>query len=247
MRQRGRITTVFDEQAMYEILSQALLAARLSPGAKLGEHKLAQHFGVSRERVRKVLHRLGHERLIDVVPNRGAFVGAPGLEQARAVYEARRVLESGIVTRLADCMTHEQLARLVSHLRQEFEAARKGNRPLSIKLSMIFHMILAEMTDNEFVMRQLQELVSRTAMLVVFFEPETSSSCGCEEHQKIVQALARRDVGAAAREMSTHLSLIETRLRPMRCEAVEADIDAALAQEIKRYRPRRASRVRTGA
>ena len=238
MRERGRTKAAFDEQAMYEVLSQALLAARLSPGAKLGEHKLAQQFGVSRERVRKVLHRLGHERLIDVVPNRGAFVGAPGLEQARAVYEARRVLESGIVSRLADRMTEGQLARLEAHLRQEFEAAQKGNRPLSIKLSMTFHMILAEMMDNEFVMRQLQELVSRTTMLVAFFEPEAASSCGCEEHQKIVQALARRDVGAAAREMSTHLSLIETRLRPMRCEAVESDIDAALAQEIKRYRPR---------
>jgi len=235
MRRRGRTTATFDEQAIYEILSQALLAARLSPGAKLGEHKLAELFGVSRERVRKVLHRLGHERLIDVVPNRGAFVGAPGFKRARAVYEARRVVESGIVAQLADHVTAKQLERLQAHVAWEFDVARSDNRPLSIRLSMVFHMMLAEMTDNEFVTRQLQELVSRTAMLVAYFEPETASFCGCEEHQTIVEALARRDLSGAARAMSTHLSLIETRLRPMRCEAVELDIDAVLAQEIKRF------------
>jgi DNA-binding GntR family transcriptional regulator len=236
----GRVNVTFDEQTIYEILSQALLAARLSPGAKLGEHQLAALFGVSRERIRKVLHRLGHERLIDVVPNRGAFVGNPGLEQARAVYEARRVIESGIVARLADRVTAEQLERLRAHVSREFDAARSDKRPLSIRLSMVFHMMLAEMTENEFVTRQLQELVSRTAMLVAYFEPETASSCGCEEHHTIVEALMRRDLPGAARAMSTHLSLIETRLRPMRCEVVEMGIDSVLAQEIKRFDSERA-------
>jgi FCD domain len=125
---------------------------------------------------------------------------------------------------------------LSAHVTKELEAARSGNRPLSIQLSMQFHMILAEMIGNEFVVRQLHELLGRTAMLVAFFEPESASSCGCEEHHRILHALAHRDLPGAARAMSTHLSLIETRLQPMRCETVEMDLDVVLAQEIKRYR-----------
>ena len=84
------------EAAIYEIMAEALLSGRLGPGAKLGEEKLAALFGVSRERMRKVLHRLGHERLIDVVRNRGAFVANPGLADAREIYEARRIVEGGL-------------------------------------------------------------------------------------------------------------------------------------------------------
>jgi len=88
------------EQAIHATLAQTLLAGRLAPGTQLIETRLAQIFGVSRERVRKVLHRLGHERLLELIPNRGCFVSNPTLAQAREIYEARRIVEGGLVGQL---------------------------------------------------------------------------------------------------------------------------------------------------
>ena len=73
------------EASIHRVLSQVLLAGRLAPGTQLVETRLAAVFGVTRERVRKVLHRLGHERLLEIVPNRGCFVSSPTLAQAREI------------------------------------------------------------------------------------------------------------------------------------------------------------------
>ena len=56
------------EDAVYDTLSRALLAGALAPGAPLRETALAEVFGVSRERIRKILLRLGTNRLIEMIP-----------------------------------------------------------------------------------------------------------------------------------------------------------------------------------
>lgn len=203
-----------DEEAIYQTIATTLLAGRLAPGAQLIEMRLAALFGVSRERIRKVLQRLGHERLLELIPNRGAFVAAPSLEQAREIYEARRIVEGGIVGRLAARITTAQTQMLRDHGNRELAALERGDRVQSIRLSAEFHVLLAEATGSPFVVRELQELVSRTSMLVAFFESAAASSCGCEEHQEIFQGLAAGDAGRAIRAMHVHLSLIETRLTP---------------------------------
>jgi len=236
---------LLDEQAIYTAISAALLAGRLAPGAKLGEQKLADIFGVNRERMRKVLHRLGHERLIEVIPNRGAFVAAPSLFDAREIYDARRIVEGGIVWGFAQSLGAAQLAQLQQHLALERAAEAAHDRAESIRLSGAFHKLLGEMTDNPFIVRQVQELVSRTAMLVAFFEPEQSSRCGCEEHAGIIEAIARGDGAAAARAMTTHLSLIETRLKPRAGPPPEIDLDQVF-RAVARPRARRRPAAGTG-
>jgi DNA-binding GntR family transcriptional regulator len=212
------------EELIYQTLAKTLLAGRLTPGTQLVESRLAKIFGVTRERVRKVLHRLGHERLLEVIVNRGAFVANPTLDQAREIYEARRIVEGGIAGRLAGRLSAAQAAALREHSRRELAALKRGDRALSIRLSGEFHVLLAECCGSPFVLRQLQELVSRTSMLVAFFEPAASSECACEEHDEILGALLKADAGRAIKAMHTHLSLIETRLTPR--AAVPADNDA---------------------
>jgi DNA-binding GntR family transcriptional regulator len=225
------------EEAVHRTLSQTLLAGRLPPGAQLVEMRLADIFGVSRERVRKVLHRLGHERLLDVIPNRGCFVSNPTLAQAREIYEARRIIEGGVAASLAGRLTNAQLAALAAHERAEHDALHAGNRALSIRLSGEFHILLASFTASPFVVRELQELVSRTSMLVAFFEPAASSECAFEEHEEITRALLSGDPGRAFKAMHVHLSLIETRLKPRATAPadtqVEHEIEQAWAQEQK--------------
>ena len=202
------------EEAVYDTVSRALLAGRLTPGTPLRETALAEVFGISRERVRKILLRLGTNRLSELVPNRGACVASPSLEQARDIYEARRILEGGIVGHLAPTLGTEQAALLTAHIARESDALARGDRAESVRLSAEFHMILAQATGNVFVVQQMQELVSRTSMLVAVYESASTTQCACDEHRDIFSALIRGDDAGAAKAMRTHLSLIETRLRP---------------------------------
>ena len=230
-----------DEAAVHGIMARALLAGRIPAGTKLGEHRLAELFDVSRERIRKVLHRLGHERLITVERNRGAFAIDPDLGEARTIYEARRILEGGIVAHLTDVLDEAGHTRLRAHIAAEEAARDAADRFTSIRLSSEFHTILGELTGNPMIIRPLQELVARTQMLVAFFEPDASVACQCEEHRAVFRSLAGRERSKAVRAMTTHLSLVETRLRPRICDAVAAPLDTVLEEEIARHRERQAA------
>ena len=210
------------ENIAYDILCEMLLSGGLPGGSKLGELDLADAFGVSRERIRKVLHRLGNERLIELIPNRGAFVADPSLGVAREIYDARRTLESGILLTLANTISSGQISELDEHLQQERAAAAKEDRVRMIQLSGAFHTKLAAMLGNEYITRYMQELVSRTSMLVALFE-QSAPPCGVHEHEEIVDALRRRDGTQAAKLGIAHLALIETRLkaRPQPLEAID--------------------------
>ena len=246
------VSAAFDDQAIHAVLSQTLLSGRLGGGAKLGEQKLAAVFGVTRERIRKVLHRLGHERLIEVIPNRGAYVASPSLEDARQIFEARRILEGGIAWRLAESLGAEQLGQLRRHFADEERAHARHDRADSIRLSGAFHLLLAGMTGNPFVQREMQELVSRTSMLVALLEHDGATGCGVDEHASILKALESRNPGAAARTMIAHLSLIETRLKPRGGATPGSDVEATLKAALDEHRqalraPRAAARAPAAA
>ena len=200
------------EAEVYRILSEMLLSAALPGGQRLGERDMAEVLGVSRERVRKVLQRLGAERLVTLIPNRGAFVATPSLESARRIYDARRVLEAGLLLTLAQTINTGQIEELQNHLDEERDAVQRGDRARAVQLSGAFHLKLAAMTNNDLITRYMQELVSRTSMLVAFFEAG-SPACGVHEHEDIVEALGQHDGPRAAQLGTTHLSLIETRMK----------------------------------
>ena len=209
-------SSAVDEERIHRVISSALLAARIAPGAPLREVALAEVFGISRERMRKLLQRLGNEKLLDMVPNRGAFAAAPTLDQAREIYDARRILEGGVVGHLAQMLDATAARGLADHLRLEQAAAQAGDRAASIRLSGEFHVLLAQATGSAEIQRTLQHLVSRTAMLVALFEPAQSMRCACDEHADIFSALLSGDAGRAMKSMHQHLALVETRLRPAR-------------------------------
>src|SRR5215469_15499549 len=86
--------------AIAEKISTAILEHRLAPGTKLGEDRLATIFNTNRAKIREVLTRLAHEQIVELVPQRGAHVAKPTIEQARDVFEARRLIEPGVLRRL---------------------------------------------------------------------------------------------------------------------------------------------------
>jgi DNA-binding GntR family transcriptional regulator len=228
-----------NEGDIHQILSQAILAGHIPAGTKLGERLLSEAFEVSRERIRKVLHRLGHERLLDIVKNRGAFAIDPDPRQVRIIYEARRILESGIVADLAGRLSEEQIARLRSHIERERRALQEGRRAVWIRLSSDFHLLLAELTQNPIIRLQAQQLVGRTMMIVTSCEPNVAAACGCDEHRLIFNALAAGDRSKAIRAMASHLSIIETRLRPRARRRADVSLGELIQEELALWRATR--------
>src|ERR1700759_5292177 len=88
------------DERVYAAITSALLHGKLAPGAQLVERELAAAFDCTRGAIRKALARLGAEGKLVLAANRGAFVPSPSVDDIRAVYRARQVVEAGIVAML---------------------------------------------------------------------------------------------------------------------------------------------------
>ena len=195
---------------IYERIYIAILEHRLHPGTKLGEERLADIFGVSRARVREVLARLAHEQIVDLFPQRGAYVAKPTIEQARDVFEARRLIEPAVLKRLVDTLTTEKINRLRRHVELEADARRRGDKRAVIRMSGEFHTLAAELAGNSALARTMRELCMLTCLIIFLYDAPTAQSCRDDEHQMIIDAVAKRDRARAEKLMLDHLDHIES-------------------------------------
>ena len=210
---------------IYERIYVAILEHRLHPGTKLGEERLADIFGVSRARVREVLARLAHEQIVELFPQRGAYVAKPTKEQARDVFEARRLIEPAVLRRLVDTLTPEKIARLRQHQELEADAHRREDKRAMVRLSGEFHTLAAELAGNSALARTMRELCMLTCLTIFLYDAPTATSCRNDEHELIIDAIAKRDRARAEKLMLAHLDHIEHSL-DLDSHAVDVDLEA---------------------
>jgi DNA-binding GntR family transcriptional regulator len=209
---------------IYEKIYVAILEHRLHPGTKLVEERLAEIFDVSRARVREVLARLAHEQIVELYPQRGAYVAKPTIEQAADVFEARRLIEPALLRRLIGTLSPEKVARLRQQQELEVDARRRDDKRAIVRLSGEFHTLLADLAGNAALSRSMRELSTLTCLVIFLYDAPTATSCRADEHSQIIDAIAKRDAPRAEKLMLEHLDHIESSLR---LDAAAEEVDLA--------------------
>ena len=200
-------------QRIVASITAAIVERRLMPGTKLAEQKIADIFRVSRTIVRQALNQLSRDHLVTLEPARGAFVATPSVEEARQVYEVRTMIETSLVKQLAARITDAQVAELRAHLAQEREAVARTDVPGRTRLLADFHVLLARMLGNEVLAHLLNDLLSRSSLISLMYQSAHSAEHSQDEHEQIVDALARRDARAAVKLMEQHILSVERNLQ----------------------------------
>lgn len=195
-----------------EAVTRAIVEHRLQPGSKLAEQKLADHFGVSRTLVRQALFQLAQNRLVRMEPARGAFVAAPTVEEARQVFQVRRMLETEMTREFVRNVTPARIRALKEHMARERAAVDNEDAAGGIELLGDFHVRMAELCGNEVLAQILRDLVSRSSLISLVYQREGAALHSQEEHVEIVKALAARDEKRAVRLMQEHLLHVEQSL-----------------------------------
>ncbi len=195
---------------VYTSLRRAIIEQALAPGTKLPEDSVGTSFGVSRTVVRSAIVRLVAEGLVVQQPNMRATVASPSLEEARAIFRVRRGLERMVLEELMSRLEPQHFAKLRAHVTSE-EKAKRHAEPESIRLSGEFHLLLAQFTGNELLIRFVSEVVSRGSLILALYGRPHSSECAVNEHLALIEALERGDLETAARLMDDHLVAVATR------------------------------------
>jgi len=200
------------DDGIYRQIYDAIVQHYLPPGTKLAEEALGEVFGVSRPTIRAVLIRLAHEGIVELQPNRGAFVARPSVKAARDVFAVRRTLECAMVAQLASGLDRVAMQNLRATVKAELDAQARGDRKTQLRLSGELHLQLAKFTGNEILHDILKELISRSSLAIAAYQIPGTSGCRCDDHAHLLDALAARDDATASATMREHLSNLENGL-----------------------------------
>jgi DNA-binding GntR family transcriptional regulator len=191
---------------------EAILAQRLAPGTRLAEQKLAQLFDCSRTQVREALVQLAARGVVNVSARRGWSVVEPSLEEAREAFEARRVLELGMI-RLLRRATPEAVTALKEHVARE-QAALDGEDVAERSFLLgDFHVCLAGCIGNALLADTLRDFTARTTLIAMLYQTSHDARQSCADHGRIVSALEAGDTALAEQLMAEHLDQVQAGLR----------------------------------
>jgi DNA-binding GntR family transcriptional regulator len=218
------------ETRIYHRIHAAIAAHRLLPGARLVEDQLGEVFGVSRTRIRSVLHSLARDKVVTLQRNRGAVVAHPTVREAKEVFAARRLIEVALAREVVHAADDKAVKRLKAHIKKEQQGERSHDRALELKASHEFHTLLAEIVGNRVIVQFLRELMARSSLITAIYERPDVSSCSHLAHARLIHFIERRDAAGLASAMLEHLNEIESDLVLFEREDSVTDLKSVFAK-----------------
>jgi len=150
------------ELAIINSIVAAVSEQRLPAGTKLGEQILSEIFSCNRANVRRALSALATMHVVQLLPNRGAFIATPSPKEAGDVFEARRMIERTLARSVIKNACSQDISNMRATIDAEAKARAIGDKPAELRLSRTFHMHLAAIADNQVLERFLSELTQKT-------------------------------------------------------------------------------------
>ncbi len=193
--------------SVFQTLRDEILRGELKPGQRLMEIHLADRLGVSRTPVREAVRKLEQEGLVQMIPRRGAVVANITEEDLRDVLEVRKVLECLAMELVCRRRTEEDLTALKQALDDFRREIRSGEQSRIAVCDVVFHELIYEMTGNQ---RLIQILNSMRGPMyryrMEYLKEEEKRTMLVEEHLDMVSAIENRDVRAAKKIITQHIS-----------------------------------------
>ncbi len=217
-----------DDVAIYDSILSAVIDQRLPPGTRLTEAELCSIYGTSRRSIERVLVRLEAEGVVTIERNRGARVARPTAQDARDVFDLRRLVEVQVVKLLSGRITSQAHHRLVASLGAEDSRVQDTQDRARIHHSGDFHILLADECGNSEIRRLVCRLVARTSLITQLFGNNQALDCWHDEHVRLVELLMEGETEEAEALMVQHLGSIEGALRLVEPRDQETSLRAAL-------------------
>nr|WP_296485175.1 GntR family transcriptional regulator [uncultured Acetatifactor sp.] len=191
---------------VFSRLREDILSGRYEEYEELREVAIGEEMGVSRTPVREAFRQLELEGLIQIVPNKGAYVTGITEKDVKDIYMIRSLLE-GLCARWAtEHITEEQMEEMEENVYLAEFHARKGHLEQLAELDNRFHDIMYEACDSKILEHQLKDFhqyvlrVRKKTLSNVNRGPKSN-----EEHKGIMEAIKAKDGELAEKLAHQHM------------------------------------------
>ncbi len=191
---------------LVERLREDILGEKLLPGSKLTEKEICDKYDVSRTPVREALKNLETEGLIELIPNRGAFVVGFGMGDMKDLLELRKTYELQAIKWAIERIYEDELENLEKCFEYMKFYTKQGDLKKLCDINNNFHNIIYEATHNRtlinilslynyYIKHSIQTRSTESEDLDLIFE----------EHSRIFNAFIMQDLDAGMQAVSDHI------------------------------------------
>lgn len=193
-------------QDLFIRLRNDILQGKFAAGAKLSEQRICDEYMVSRTPVREAFQKLELEGVIEIFPNRGAFVAQQSKRDIDDVYEIMKALEAVAIKLAIERISKEKMDELKEQFElMEFYTMKKDLEKLRL-VNEQFHNSIYEATKNPMLIQTLSSCQTRVRnnqfrkeQGLEFLDEELA------EHEAILMALAAGDKETAVAAAIRHI------------------------------------------
>ena len=212
---------------VFEKLRNDILRGKYKKGDELVECTIGKEMGVSRTPVREAIRQLELEGLVQLIPNKGAFVSGISSKDVMDMYLIRAKLEGLCASMAAEHVTEVQLEKMEEAIILSDYHAEKGNFEQVCQQDGEFHKLLYEASKSKILAHTLidfHQYLQRVRMASVRQRKRTQPST--QEHREILEAIRKQDAKAADKAAYQHIINTIENLKSF-------DLDEVLKEEMK--------------
>ncbi|MCH5249164.1 MAG: GntR family transcriptional regulator [Lachnospiraceae bacterium] len=191
---------------VFQKIRDDILSGKYKEHEELKEVAIGEELGVSRTPVREAFRQLELEGLIQIIPNKGAYVTGITAKDVKDIYMIRSLLE-GLCARMAtEKITKEQLEEMEENIYLAQFHADKGHMDQMAELDNRFHDILYEACDSkmlEHLLKDFHQYVLRVRQKTL--ATNTRGRASNDEHKQIMEAIKAKDAARAEKLANSHM------------------------------------------
>lgn len=177
----------------YDEIKKLILSGELKQGTAISMSVLAEQLDISRTPVTNACQRLEHEKFLTIVPKQGVIINTITIEEAYGIYELRAAIESYNARHVIDILTDEDIEILRSSLQKQISSVESGDAKAFMDEDHYFHRYILQKKDNQEMLSVINHLYDRAYMLGIKNSYSRRLKESVQEHQRIIEALEKRD------------------------------------------------------
>ena len=192
---------------VFDKIRSDILKGRYQKGDELVECTIGKEMGVSRTPVREAIRQLELEGLVQLIPNKGAFVTGISASDVRDIYLIRSRLEGLAARMAAEHISSELLAEMEETIVLSDYHVKKEHFEQVCEMDGKFHKLLYAASGSrilEHTLTDFHQYVQRVRMASITNRIRMHKSNS--EHEKILEAIRNKDGDQAEKVAAEHIS-----------------------------------------
>lgn len=197
--------------SVVKFLRARIISGELPSGQKLNEVELAAELDVSRPSLREAFRILEQKHLIMSVPRKGSYVAELSVEDFKALYHAREMIECYAID-LLELTGKTELPEVEATIEITSQLVLPPDDDPQKKLEhlqalILFHYRLVEACENKHILRFYGTIASNLARYQFFYLYQANlNTDSYEDHKTILDHIGRGEYSEAKIILKRHIS-----------------------------------------